>query len=163
MDTKGDYNMKTLIMLSAIPASGKSTWAKEYKDSHPNTYIVSSDEIRMEVTHGDFQDHSKQPLVWKLFEERIHEYGKNENATVILDALNDVNPVRLKYLEATPEFDKKILVLFPNGLDKSRKYNNMREEQMRVPDDILVGLVNKFEKPDDKVLSLVDEVLEVTW
>ena len=160
---EGDNNMKTLIMLSAIPASGKSTWANEFKANHPNTYIVNSDDIRMEVTHGDYQDHSKQKEVWELFEKRIHEYGAIENATVILDALNDVNAVRLKYLSTTPEFDKKILVLFPNTLEKSRKYNNLREEEVRVPDSILVGLVNKFEAPSEEVLALVDEVREVSW
>lgn len=155
--------MKTLIMLSAIPAAGKSTWAKEYKDTHPNTYIVSSDEVRMEVTNGDFQDHSRQKEVWELFEKRIHEYGKIENATVILDALNDVNEVRLKYLSTTPEFDKKILVLFPSTYKKSQQYNSLREEAVRVPEDILIGLVNKFEAPSKEVLALVDEVREVSW
>ena len=156
--------MKTLIMLSAIPASGKSTWAKDYQEKHPHTYIVSSDDVRMEVTHGDFQDHTKQKEVWELFEKRIHEYAnKADDVTVILDALNDVNEVRLKYLSTTPEFDKKILVLFPNSLEKSRKYNNMRLEAVRVPDDVLVGLVNKFEQPNDEVLKYVDEVYEVEW
>lgn len=155
--------MKTLIMLSAIPAAGKSTWAKEYKDTHPNTYIVSSDEVRMEVTNGDFQDHSRQKEVWELFEKRIHEYGQIENATVILDALNDVNEVRLKYLSTTPEFDRKILVLFPSTYKKSQQYNSLREEAVRVPEDILIGLVNKFEAPSKEVLALVDEVREVNW
>ena len=155
--------MKTLIMLSAIPASGKSTWAEEYRRTHDNTYIVSSDDVRMEVTHGDYQDHSKQKEVWELFEKRIHEYGSIDNATVILDALNDVNTVRLKYLTTTPEFDKKILILFPSSLEKSRKYNNLREEEVRVPDDILVGLVNKFEAPSPEVLAQVDELIEVNW
>ena len=155
--------MKTLIMLSAIPASGKSTWAKEYQEKHPSTYIVSSDDVRMEVTHGDYQDHTRQKEVWELFEKRIHEYGAIEGATVILDALNDVNPVRIKYLSTTPEFDKKILILFPSNLEKSKKYNGMREPECRVPDDILVQLVDKFEAPSPEVLALVDEVQEVTW
>ncbi len=155
--------MKTLIMLSAIPASGKSTWASEYQKTHDNTYIVSSDDVRMEVTHGDYQDHSKQKEVWELFEKRIHEYGQIDDVTVILDALNDVNAVRLKYLSTTPEFDKKILVLFPSSLEKSRFYNNQREVEVRVPDFILEGLVNKFEEPNEEVLKLVDEVIEVKW
>ena len=155
--------MKTLIMLSAIPASGKTTWAKEYQENHPNTYIVSSDDIRMEVTNGDYQDHTKQKEVWDLFEKRIHEYGAIDNATVILDALNDVNIVRLKYLSTTPEFDKKILVLFPATLEKSRFYNNQRKIEVRVPDPILEALVNKFEAPNQEVLDLVDEVREVEW
>ena len=155
--------MKTLIMLSAIPASGKSTWAKEYQRTHPNTYIINSDEVRMEITGGDYKDHTRQKEVWELFERRIHEYGQIDDVTVILDALNDVNEVRLKYLTTTPEFDRKILVLFPNELSKSRKYNNMRDEEVRVPDPILVTLVNKFENPNQEVLDLVDEVQEVRW
>ena len=157
--------MRTLIMLSAIPAAGKSTWARQYRDTHPNTYIVSSDEIRMEVCGGDYHDQSKQPLVWETYDKRIHEYAAfNEDVTVILDALNDVNRVRLQYLTTTPEFDKKILVLFPPvDLAKSKKYNSARPESVRVPDEIMDMLAAKFELPSEDVLSLVDEVIEVKW
>ena len=157
--------MKTLIMLTAIPASGKSTWAKEYQKNHPNTYIISSDEVRMEVTNGNYRDHTRQKEVWELFEKRIHEYAqKSEDVTVILDALNDVNEVRLKYLKTTPEFDKKVLVIFPtSSLEKSQKYNGERPADMSVPPDILIQLYNKFEKPSQEVLDMVDEIIEVKW
>ena len=155
--------MKTLIMLSAVPASGKTTWAKRYQAEHPNTYIVNSDEVRLEVTHGDYHDHTKQKEVWELFEKRIHEYGAIPDCTVILDALNDVNPVRLKYLSTTPEFDKKILILFPSTLDRSKFYNGQRDEKVRVPEQILVELNHKFEPPSEEVLALVDEVRTVEW
>ena len=156
--------MKTLIMLSAVPAAGKTTWAKNYQKEHENVYIINSDEVRLEITHGDYQDHSHQKEVWELFERRIHEYAnKGDNITVILDALNDVNDVRYKYLSTTPEYDKKILVLFPTSLEKSLKFNGERVWPNKVPDDILIGLNNKFEKPDAKVLSLVDEVRTITW
>ncbi len=150
-------------MLSAYPACGKTTWAQEYIKNHPNTYIVNSDDIRMEVTHGDYQDHTKQKEVWELFDKRIHEYGAKEDATVILDALNDTNEVRIKYLSTTPEFDKKILVLFPSTLEKSRFYNNQRPVEVRVPDFILEGLVKKFEEPNDEVLKLIDKVEVINW
>lgn len=157
--------MKTLIMLSAIPASGKSTWAKEYQATHPNTYIINSDEIRMELTNGVYSDRSKQAQVWELFDKRIHEYAaKSDDITVILDALNDINVVRLKYLSTTPEFDKKILVLFPNAtLEKCHYYNSLRPEDKRVPDDIVKMYAEKYEAPSKEVLDLVDEVLEVRW
>ena len=47
--------MKTLVMLSAIPASGKSTWAKWFKENNRNVVILNSDDIRMEITNGDYQ------------------------------------------------------------------------------------------------------------
>ena len=151
-------------MLSAVPAAGKTTWAKNYQKQHDNVYIINSDDVRLEVTGGNYQDHSKQKEVWELFEKRIHEYAnKGDDITVILDALNDVNPVRYKYLSTTPEYDKKILVLFPTTLDKSLKYNGERVWPNKVPDDILVQLVNKFEEPSKEVLDLVDEVITIRW
>ena len=151
-------------MLSAVPAAGKTTWAKDYQKDHENVYIVNSDEIRMEVTGGNYHDQSKQKEVWELFEKRIHEYAqKGDDVTVILDALNDVNVVRYKYLSTTPEFDKKILVLFPTSLDKSKQFNNMRPKNCRVPGDVLEMLNNKFEEPSREVLDLVDNVITVRW
>ncbi len=156
--------MKTLIMLSAVPAAGKTTWAKKYQEEHQNVYIINSDDVRLEVTHGDYQDHSHQKEVWELYEKRIHEYAKlGDDVTVILDALNDVNAVRLKYLSTTPEYDKKILVLFPTSLDKSLKYNSERVWPNKVPDDILIALNHKFEEPSKEVLDLVDEVITIKW
>ena len=156
--------MKTLIMLSAVPAAGKTTWAKKYQEEHENVYIINSDDVRLEITGGNYQDHSRQKEVWELFERRIHEYAnKGDNVTVILDALNDVNPVRMKYLSTTPEYDKKVLVLFPTTLDKSMKYNGERPWPNKVPDDILVELNHKFEEPSKEVLDLVDEVITIRW
>ena len=155
--------MKTLILLSAIPASGKSTWASEYQKSHPNTYIVSSDAIRLELTHGDYHDRSKQAQVWEVFEQRIHEYGSIDNCTVILDALNDLNEIRYKYLSTTPEFDRKIIVLFPNTYERSKKYNDTRPGVAKVPEQALIELYNKFEPLSQEVIDLADEIREVTW
>ena len=91
--------MKTLIILSAMPGSGKSTWANKYQEEHPHTLIVSSDQIRYELT-GATQDFSKQKEVWELFSLRIHEYAKRyDDVTVILDALNDLNSLREKYVK----------------------------------------------------------------
>ena len=156
--------MKTLIMLSAVPAAGKSTWAKRYQDEHMNVYIISSDDIRLEITNGNYQDHSRQAEVWAEYERRIHEYAnKGDDITVILDALNDVNEVRVKYLANTPEYDRKILALFPTSLEKSMKYNGLRTWPNKVPDDILVALNDKFEEPSPEVLALVDGVITIKW
>ena len=155
--------MKKLIMLSAFPASGKTTWAKKYQQEHENVYILNSDDIRLELTHGDYHDRSKQNEVWALFDARIHEIGKIDNVTLILDALNDVNEVRLKYLKNTPEFDYKVLVMFPSTLERSKEFNSRRPSECRVPDNIIEMLFEKFEQPSEEVLSLVDEVVEVRW
>ena len=37
--------MNELIMLVDLPASGKSTWAKEYSETHPDYIVHSSDKL----------------------------------------------------------------------------------------------------------------------
>ena len=155
--------MRKLIMLSALPASGKTTWAKKYQEEHENVFILNSDNIRMELTHGNYHDRSKQKEVWELFDKRIHEIGKMDNVTLILDALNDTNEVRIKYLSSTPEYDYKILVMFPSTLEKSKEFNGRRPAEVRVPDDIIEFYFKKFEQPSEEVLKYVDEVIEVRW
>ena len=155
--------MKSLIVLSAMPGSGKSTWAKKYQGEHSHTLIVSSDEIRYELT-GQLQDFSKQKEVWELFSLRIHEYAKKyDDVTVILDALNDLNSLRKKYVKENPEFDKYDLVLFPRTLEQIRYYNKQRNDEAIVPDDQLEMLVNKWEEPSEEIIQLFDTIDEVRW
>ena len=155
--------MKTLIVLSAMPGSGKSTWAKNYQKEHPNTLIISSDQIRFELTN-QLQDFSKQNEVWELFSLRIHEYAKKyDNVTVILDALNDLNSLRQKYVLENPEYDRYELVLFPRTLEQIRFYNKQRSDAAIVPDNELEKLINKWEEPSQEIIKLFNKVEEVRW
>ncbi len=153
--------MKTLFVLSARPACGKSTWAKRYQSVHDNTYIISSDAIRFEIT-GKTDDFSKQKEVWELFSKRIHEYAqKSKNVKVILDALCDLNSLREKYVKENPEFDEYILVLFPRTEDQIRYYNKKRPEDSIVPDEALNNLIDKWEEPNEKVKKLFNKIITV--
>ena len=155
--------MKTLIILSAMPGSGKSTWAKKYKEEHPNTFIVSSDEIRYEIT-GQKQDFSRQSEVWALFSSRIHEYAnKGDDVTVILDALNDLNILRTKYVQENPEFDRYELVLFPRTVEQIKYYNKQRDFTSIVPDEQLEVLMAKWEEPSQEAINLFNKVHEIHW
>lgn len=153
--------MKKLIVLSSTPGSGKSTWAKRYQNSHPNTYIISSDEIRFELT-GSYQDFSKQKEVWELFEKRIHEYAnKGDNITVILDALTDLNVLRINYAKNSPEYDNHTLVVFNKKFEDTKKFNKDRKSEHWVPDDVLEALFKKFEPISDETRKYYDEIIEI--
>ena len=67
--------MKTFILLAAVAGCGKSTWANNFKKDHPNTFIVSSDELRKELG-GDYQNFDHEKEVWELFFSRIEGYAK---------------------------------------------------------------------------------------
>lgn len=152
--------MKTMILLSAIPGSGKSTWAKRYQAEHPNTYIVASDEVRARVS-GHVQNFEHEDLVWVTFLEELHRYGKIEDVTVIADATNLQNKYRRYYLEQTPEYDIHKLVLFHIPFEICKFQNKLRTDERVVSDEAMEKLNAEFEEPTPEIIDLYDEYLVI--
>ena len=153
--------MRKLIVLSAPPGSGKSTWAKQYIAKNPNTVIISSDEIRYEIT-GQYPDVSKQEEVWELFEKRLVDFAtRDDNADVILDALVDLNSLRIKYAELGKNYKRKILVVLYKPYNELVKNNKDRQPEKWVPDDVMQMLYNKFERPTKEVIDMYDEYIYI--
>ena len=100
--------MKHLIVLSAIAGAGKSTFAKHYKINHvnENVFIVSSDEIRKELT-GVYSNLDYDKEMWEIYFKRINILrDANEDCTIIADSTNILNKFR-KIPGKLPGFDKK--------------------------------------------------------
>ena len=99
-----------------------------------------------------------------FFSLRIHEYAqKYDDVTVILDALNDLNCLREKYVKENPEFDQYVLVLLPRTVEQIRHYNKERSFSQVVPDEQLEMLIQKWEEPTEDIKALFDKVIEVHW
>lgn len=149
--------MKTFILLSAIPGSGKSTWAKLYQKVHPNTFIVSSDEIRRRLT-GNLQSFSKEDEVWETYLKEINVYADQyKDVTVIGDATNLQNKYRKYYLEQTPNFDRHVLVLFNIPYEICLIQNKLRPKDKIVPPEGMESLRKEYEIPSQEVIDLYDE------
>ena len=154
-------SMRTLILLSALPGSGKSTWAAKYQKANPKTKIVSSDEIRQEL-FGKAQDFRDEALVWKTFLERLNRYGdEDENATVIADATNLQNVYRVMYCKQTPRFDRHVLIYLDLPFEVCCRQNRMRDEGRIVPEAVMRRFKDEFEPISDEVKELYDEVVTV--
>ena len=151
--------MGTLILLSAIPGSGKSTWARKYQEKHPDTYIVASDEIRKRIAGACNRFHAEH-LVWETFLAELNAHAC-EDCTVIADSTNLQNAYRRYYFQNTPGYDKHILVLFDVPFDVCLKQNRMRTDDRVVPDDAMESLRKEFESPTQDVIDLYDEYLIV--
>ncbi len=82
---------RKIIILKGLPASGKSTWAKEQVDSHPNVYKrINKDDIRMMLDNGK---HSKGREAFVLrVRNMLIGAALNENFSVIVDDTN-LNPI----------------------------------------------------------------------
>ena len=155
--------MKKMILLSAVPGAGKSTWAENYKrlNLDEKVFIVSSDEIRKELG-GSYQYFKEEAKVWQLFLDRANDYAKeNEDVTVILDSTNLTNKFRQMYYEKTPGFDKHVLVYFDVSFDKACERNLSRNEAKVVPHYAMVRLYDELEPVDQETINLYDEYIEI--
>lgn len=153
--------MKTFILLSAIPGSGKSTWAEQYRLTHENVHVVASDELRMELG-GAYQNFEHEKEVWERFFSDICKYRDlSEDVTVIADSTNISNKFRKYYAENLTGFDRKILVIFKKDINTIKETNKKRNEGRIVPDYAIERMMQNWEEPDEDVKRLYNEIIVV--
>lgn len=152
--------MRTLLLLSGLPGSGKSTWSRQYKRLHPSTKIVSSDEIRKEF-FGTTANFSDEKRVWGTFLDRLKRFGQEEGAIVIADSTNLNNHYRRYYVDSTPEYDHHVLVMFDIPASDCELLNNQRTGDRRLPMEAMKRLESQFEPLDEETEKAFDEVVRV--
>ena len=86
-----------LYMMVGIPASGKSTVAKEYASKVENSKVFSSDEYRKNLL-GDEQSQENNALVFKTLFTDMHNWLSNGN-NAIFDACNTTVKSRRKVVD----------------------------------------------------------------
>lgn len=154
--------MKKLIALSAIAGAGKSTYAKHYKINHKdeNVFIVSSDEIRKELT-GVYSNLNYEKEVWDIYFRKINIIrDSNEDVTIIADSTNILNKFR-KQLGIIEGFDKKELVVITKDLPLILKRNRERDHAKYVPEYAIKNMWDSWEEVDKETAKLFDEVIRI--
>lgn len=96
--------MKQLTILSGLPASGKSTYAKKLVNKNPETtIIVCRDKIREAL--GKYWVPSREKLVTDI-EHRMIRTGLELDYHVVVDATN----LNKKYLESIEKIGKSFAI-----------------------------------------------------
>lgn len=134
--------MNKFYMMIGLPASGKSTIAKEISESE-DAVIISSDEIRREW--GNVNDQSQNAKVFEKVEKRLKQNildGRN----VIFDATNISYKKRRAWLERFNKYDiQKIAVLVATPYEECLKRNSKRER--KVPEEVITRMYHNFYIP----------------
>lgn len=129
---------KNLLLLVGLPASGKSSWGRNY--TNDSVEYVSRDEIRFSLMtdNDDYFAHEKQ--VYKTFINKIQAGLDNpEKETVIADAthLNVASRMKLIHRLNLSGDVKIIPVFFNTKFDTCCKRNNLREGVAKVPSSVI--------------------------
>lgn len=152
---KMENKFSLLILCIGIPGSGKSRWVHEYKKTHPLTYVVSTDEIRKEVT-GVEQciNPSQNDLIHQLARERVKKILSDPHAVgglgpeIIVDSTNVSADEWIAYKELHPAliiariFDVSVETAMEHQRLRTRvvpehivrlKYNSLQQNKKYLP------------------------------
>ena len=153
--------MSKLIVLSGVPASGKSYFCKtikKIKESH--VYVVSSDELRREIT-GRQSNLNEDELMWKIFFSLAKTYSLDKEGVVVLDATHVSKKMRvdrnkkLKHL-----FEEVDLVMW--NIDKQVVANQNLQREYPIAPDVLERFYQILELPTEDDEKFFDKIIMVT-
>lgn len=138
----------TLILMCGIPASGKSSFARNAEDTdYENIYYVSRDGIRFGLIASDDDYFKREKAVFKEFVKDI-EKGLYAGKTVYADATH-INPAsRSKLLKALHIQPKELgAVYFETPLEVCLERNAKRVGRFRVPDEVIKKMAKNYIAP----------------
>lgn len=153
--------MSKLIVLSGVPGSGKSYFCKtikKIKESH--VYVVSSDELRREIT-GRQSNLNEDELMWKIFFSLAKTYSLDKDGVVVLDATHVSKKMRvdrnkkLKHL-----FEEVDLVMW--NIDKQVVANQNLQREYPIAPDVLERFYQILELPTEDDEKFFDKIIMVT-
>ena len=142
--------MPILYVMIGIPGSGKSTYAKNI----PNTTVVSSDEIRHELT-GDYSNLTKDKQVFPLLEKRILDLLK-AGKDAVYDATNINLTKRRKITAKYSDLAKIVYIFMDTPLKVALERNRNRER--KVPEDVIRNMY-KYLKKSNIVYDNYDKLI----
>ena len=144
--TENGYNMEEkkknqkLIILKGVPASGKSTFAREYVKGRKDIIIVNRDSIR--VMCGDYWLPEREDYITSA-ENFMVEKGLEKGYTVMVDATN-LNPKTMRKWRAVAEIHGVELETkeFKISVEEALKRDNERER--KVGEKVILEFFEKY-------------------
>lgn len=133
-----------LFVMCGVSGSGKSTWAQKYKNVHPDTVIVSTDEIREEL-FGDCRIQKDGDKVFQIAYERLSIY-LTANKDVIFDAMSLKPKDRLTLLMLFDSIAHMACVV--TGNDCASAIENQYKRDRHVPEEVVRAQCKRFIAPD---------------
>jgi predicted kinase len=137
-------NPRTIVALSGVPGSGKSTFIRDLVREYPehNWHIAHPDAVREELT-GDVNDQSRNKEVWATTYERLGRAAE-EGRPIIFDATLASPYVRKQVVQSVPGDYERILVRLGTSLEESLRRNKSRDRV--VPEDVIRRMYASLEK-----------------
>jgi len=141
--------MNTIYICYGIPRSGKSTWAKELRDSNPNKVVrVNKDDLRA-MLHSPRHSNEQEKITTAVRDSIIENALRNGKVVVV----DDTNfPVGGRHFLQICDIAKKvgdvqvIEHFFDVDIKEAIRRNKESLDGKPVPEDVIHNMFNKYVK-----------------
>lgn len=134
-----------LFLPSGLPASGKSTWAKDYISKNPNTVRVSRDDLRFMLGFGWKFDKVDEMVVKTTRDKLITDYLLF-NKNVIVDELN-LGTKNINHFKQFPFPDVEIEIVDFTHVDVNECIRRDAQREHPVGRKAIIQLWKRFLQP----------------
>jgi predicted kinase len=140
-------NNNTLFVTIGLPASGKSTWAKDYQGTDfKDTIIVSTDRIRAHL-YGDERIQGDGNDVFNRAYSILKVVGEN-GYNAVFDATNLMKKYRKRIFKELREFyDHISAVYFDVPTQECVERDEKRER--KVGEDVIMNMATRLYPPEE--------------
>lgn len=149
-----DDTVAEAVLLSGLPASGKSTWIA----SHPELAVVSLDDLRdqLGVEHGEGQG-----AVIAAARDRAREHLRAARPFA-WNATNLTRPFRRSLVELCTSYRFRVRIVYCEvAAAEQRRRNRARPDAQRVPDRALDAMLERWTVPTPDEAHAVAYVVDV--
>jgi predicted kinase len=139
---------KKVYILSGIPGSGKSTWARN--NITPGAEWISRDNVRFAIVKEDEEYFSHEDEVFDTFIAYINQTLENPDIhTIFIDATHLNKSSRSKTLNKIKKVNIEELncVCFNTPIEICQERNSLRTGRAKVPTSVIDNMFNSYKYP----------------
>ena len=151
--------MSKIILTRGLPASGKSTWTKEFVRFNPNTVRVSRDDLRAQMYPGaDYRD-IDEDLITEA-ETALVRAALRQGKTVVVDAMH----LQQRYINRWQRLGYPVEIVEFHTDEATLLVRNINRDN-RVPNHVIVDNYKKFVNKDGSLrkVSLKPEEFTIDY
>lgn len=157
--------MKSLIMVSGLPGSGKSTYLRSHIKEYKNPVRIDSDETRRTM-FGSYLTFPKDMYI--IYDHMIdiandiYDKYKDKDLTIIMDSTFLDNYKKEHFLSRLRPFDYYELIIFKStDLNFNFANNKKRIKEKWVPEDVIIKMTKEIEPLSDILLNRFNKIIEI--
>ena len=157
--------MRKLILMGGVAGSGKSSWARRYAESHPNTHIIDTDETRKSITGSYLIFPDPVSISWDEMIRQANELlANNDDITVIIDSTFLDDERRMYFLSRLKGYDylEHFLVKF-HDYSVVYEHNASRIKEKWVPKEVIDKMIERYKNPSPEVEKLFNKITIEYW